>query len=101
MQHSHRIAVSLALVAATATTITIIGARSPLSAAAAAVPNVISHTCHDPVACIQLLNAGSGVVISAEAPKNYALVGTTDQSQTGLPDATHNVGGVVGATNLT
>ncbi len=47
----------------------------------------------DSVACIRLINAGDGVAVSAEARKTNGLVGTTDQSQTGLPTANHNVGG--------
>ena len=94
MQHSRRIAVSLALTGATA--ITLFGVRSSLSAATTAVANVISATCHDSVACVRLFNAGTGVVISAEAPKNNAIVGTTDLTQTGIDDLTHYAGGVVG-----
>ncbi len=94
MHHSHRITVSVAFAGAIA--VTVMGARSSLSAATTAVANVISATCHDSVACVHLVNAGTGVVISAEALKNHAIVGTTDLTQTGLGDAAHYVGGVVG-----
>jgi hypothetical protein len=94
MPYSHRIAVSVAFAGAIAATV--VGARSSLSAATAAVANIVSATCHDSVACIHLVNASTGVVVSAEALKNNAIVGTTDLSQTGLGDVTHYVGGVVG-----
>ena len=94
MQHSRRIVVSAAFAGSIA--VTAIGARSSLSEATAAVADVILATCHDSVACIRLVNAGTGVVISAEALKMTQSSARTDLTMAGLDDVTHYAGGVVG-----